>query len=182
MTDASIDVEPHHDRPARFVRPMERDVSHAPPESVGGIIALLSAPGAADLDAVVVALQSLNVTPDILGDAVHADGAQYVRTLLYRDDRAEMLVLTWKPGQRSPVHDHGESTCIVRVVDGVATEHLYRRRERGASRREYMSRQLTPGVVTRTPGDHRHTLGNSAKRGGDVLVTLHVYSPPLKRG
>ncbi len=90
-----------------------------------------------------------------------------------------MLVLTWLPGQRSPVHDHGHSTCVVRVVRGVATENLYRLREGGAEKRAYMTRDLRPGIVTRAPGSSIHSLGNNAESGGETLVTLHIYSPPL---
>src|SRR5262249_2667130 len=97
------------------------------------------------------------------------------------DERVEMLVLTWASGQRSPVHDHGASTCVLRIVSGVATEHLYRRREDGALRRDYMTRDLRAGIVTQAPGDTLHSLGNNAPAHGETLVTLHVYTPPLQQ-
>lgn len=168
-----------NDKRARLALPVDRDLSARPPEAVGGVIDLLSAPGEVNLDAVVIAMQSLDIDAEALGDAVFADNANYVRTLLYRDPRVEMLALTWLPGQRSPVHDHGGSTCVVRIVSGLATEHLYRRREDGAAKREYVKRVLRPGVVVQMLGDQFHSLGNGAGRDGETLVTLHVYSPPL---
>lgn len=156
--------------------PVQRDLSHVPPDAVADVIALLQAPFDLDLDAVVVAMQALSVDAAALGYAVCEDDASYVRTLLYRDAYVEFLALTWKPGQRSRVHDHGESTCIVRIVEGVAREHLYEPRKPGQVKRAYWARELKQGIVTRSPGEMTHSLGND---GDDVLVTLHVYAPPL---
>ena len=158
--------------------PVQRDLSHVPPDVVADVIALLKAPFDLDLDAVVVAMQALPVDAEMLGFAVCEDDACYVRTLLYRDEYVEMLALTWKPGQRSPVHDHGDSTCIVRIVEGVAREHLYAPRKPRTANRDYWSRELKTGVVTHSPGEMTHSLGNDSD---DVLVTLHIYAPPLSK-
>jgi predicted metal-dependent enzyme (double-stranded beta helix superfamily) len=168
-----------HDRRARLLaQPIERDLCSTPPPALHDIVSLLQAPGEVDLDAVVVALQNLRIDSDALGDAVCADRTAYVRTLLHRDQRAELLALTWMQGQSSPLHDHGASTCIVRVAAGQAEEHLYRARSPSEPRRAYLRRTLKPGVVMRSPGDVAHTLGNA---GPELLVTLHVYAPPLQR-
>jgi predicted metal-dependent enzyme (double-stranded beta helix superfamily) len=168
-----------HDKFERLARPIDRDYTATPPEVVTPILDLLRAPGEIDLDALVIAMQTLEVDVAALGDAVLRDKANYVRTLLHRDARSEMLALTWMPGQRSPVHDHGPSSSVVRIVGGVATEHLYRRREDGALRRDYMKRDLRAGVVTRSGAEALHSLGNNASLLGETLVTLHVYTPPL---
>jgi predicted metal-dependent enzyme (double-stranded beta helix superfamily) len=157
---------------------VQRDLSHVPPDVVADPISLLSAPFELDLDAVELAMQTMQIDADALGFAVCEDDACYVRTLLYRDEYVEMLALTWKPGQRSPVHDHGASTCIVRVVGGAAQENLYAPRKVGDVKRRFWSRELKAGLVTRSPGKMTHSLGND---GDETLVTLHVYAPPLGR-
>lgn len=176
---AALRLIAQHDKFERLARPMDRDLTASAPAVVTPILDLLRAPGEINLEALIVAVQALDVDTTSLGDAVFRDKANYVRTLLHRDERCEMLALTWLPGQRSPVHDHGESTCIVRIVSGVATEHLYRRRDDGEVRRAYMTRDLRAGIVTRAPGDTLHSLGNNAPAHGQTLVTLHVYAPPL---
>jgi cysteine dioxygenase len=175
----SLNVEPVPvlGKRARLARPIDRDHTAQPPAVVAGLIDLLSAPGGVDLGEVSIALQKLDVTAETLGEAVYPDGANYVRTLLYRDDNSELLALTWLPGQRSPVHDHCCSDCVFRVVEGVATETLYRQRAPGAARREFMKRDLRAGVVTQSPGETLHSLANEA---GDPLITLHIYTPPLQ--
>lgn len=167
-----------HVGPRRHAPPVERDLSHVPPDVLSELIRLLAAPGAVDLDTVEVALQMLPIDAGALGFAVCEDDANYVRTLLYRDERVEMLALTWKPGQRSPVHDHGQSTCLVRIVEGLAHEHVYRSRGAVKGERRFVERELKPGIVTRAPGAMTHSLGND---GDEVLVTLHVYAPPLSK-
>lgn len=168
---------PPHDKRARLARPMDRDLTETPPAPVAGLIDLLSAPGGVDLEEVSVALQKLDVSAESLGNAVHHDHAAYVRTLLYRDDNTELLVLTWLPGQRSPTHDHCGSASVMRIVSGVATETLYRQRDLGVVRSQFMKRQLRPGVVT-TSAQTLHAVANESD---ELLVTLHVYTPPLQR-
>ena len=155
---------------------IDRDLSARPPEALARIIALLKQPGSIDLAAVASAMKALDCAPSALGEAVCADQANYVRTLLYRDARSEMLLLTWLPGQFSPVHDHGVSGCVVRVICGVATEHCYKSPEDAAVDRDAVVQDFGPGSVLHAADDACHTLGNG---GADPLITLHVYSPPL---
>jgi predicted metal-dependent enzyme (double-stranded beta helix superfamily) len=161
---------------AKCAPAVDRDLSARPPEALNRLIALLSQPGAIDLAVVAGAMQALDCSPSMLGEAVCSDQANYVRTLLYRDERSEMLLLTWLPGQSSPAHDHGVSGCVVRVICGVATEHLYASAEDAAAERNAVVRTFRPGSVLHSPDESCHTLGNAA---ADPLVTLHVYSPPL---
>jgi len=174
--NAAHSAHPHHDKLARLAAPMDRDLRDRPPAAVAPLIELLRAPGAIDIDAATICLQTLDVNEELLGDAVYQDSGAYVRTLLHRDSHSELLVLTWAPGQRSPVHDHGASAGLMRIVSGEATERLYRRREEGASKREHMTRILKSGTVTNTLAETLHAVSNE---GEGVLVTLHLYTPPL---
>ena len=46
----------------------------------------------------------------------------YRRNLLHDGPAYHALVLCWRAGQRSPIHDHSGSSCAVRVLEGIATE------------------------------------------------------------
>src|SRR5207248_1734028 len=46
----------------------------------------------------------------------------YGRAAIRRRPHYEALVLCWRSGQRSPIHDHSGSSCAVRVIEGRATE------------------------------------------------------------
>lgn len=101
----------------------------------------------------------------------------YRRNLLRAGPAYHALVLCWRSGQRSPIHDHRASSCGVRVLRGTATETLFERTPAGhvyATR----SRLLPTGYCCGSQDADIHQLSNLDPDGGD-LVTLHIYSPPL---
>jgi cysteine dioxygenase len=101
----------------------------------------------------------------------------YQRNLIHRTSRFEVLLLCWRSGQRSPIHDHAGSTCGVRVIAGTATETIYAASPCGSLYPE-RSRRLEAGSITVAHDADVHQMGNLAPAGDD-LITLHIYSPPL---
>lgn len=108
---------------------------------------------------------------------VHFGDATYRRNLLRAGPAYHALILCWRPGQRSPIHDHRGSSCGVKVLKGSATETVF---ERTAAGHIFptKTRQLAEGYCCGTQDDDIHQLSNIDPTGGD-LVTLHIYSPPL---
>ena len=101
----------------------------------------------------------------------------YRRNLVHAGPAYQALVLCWRNGQRSPIHDHAGSSCGVRVLAGEAMETVFERTRAGMvyAVRSAMHRE---GAVCATQDSDIHQVSNLADGGGD-LVTLHVYSPPL---
>lgn len=101
----------------------------------------------------------------------------YRRNLVHAGPAYQALVLCWRSGQRSPIHDHAGSSCGVRVLAGEAVETVF---ERTRSGMVYAVRSVAhaPGSVSTTADTDIHQVSNLSEDGGD-LVTLHVYSPPL---
>lgn len=131
--------------------------------------------GRIPLDELRSMMECLNVSTDDLGDAVEFGASGYRRNLVRRTDSYEALVLCWAPGQRSPVHDHAQSTCGVRVIAGEATETRFERDTHG---------HLCPVAVERfgegsAAGSQDADIHEIANTTDHDLVTLHVYSPPL---
>lgn len=106
------------------------------------------------------------------------DPGSYRRNLVHRAAWFEVLVLCWRTGQHSPIHDHRGSRCAVAVLAGVATELRFVHDRDGAMRAESFQ-ELPAGSVTASEDEDRHLLANWSKPSRD-LVTLHVYSPPLQ--
>ena len=101
----------------------------------------------------------------------------YARHRVHLGPYAELLVLCWRPGQRTPIHDHAGSFGAVKVLRGVMWETLFEMGEAEGLR--YLSaREWAPGDVTGADVPDIHQLGNPDVSGQD-LVTLHLYSPPL---
>jgi cysteine dioxygenase len=130
--------------------------------------------------------RSLQETPLDLADVLPhtaSDRGTYVRTRIHATDRYEVLAMCWLPGQLSPVHDHGGSSCGVRVIQGAATETVYRLGPDGLAD-PVVSRVFHPGEMIGAANDDLHTLGNLPVPGHErwpvALVTLHVYAPALR--
>ena len=51
----------------------------------------------------------------------------YKRNLIHEGAVYHALAICWRPGQRSPIHDHHGSACGVRVIKGCATETVFQR-------------------------------------------------------
>lgn len=104
-----------------------------------------------------------------------ADG--YQDTLIYTCGDFELHCLCWKGGQRSSVHDHRGSSCVVRVLHGTLTNTDFARDAAGAVR-DVGTRDLGCGQVDARQDEEIHQLANLRADGADA-VSLHVYAPPL---
>jgi cysteine dioxygenase len=101
----------------------------------------------------------------------------YFRHRVCRNQFVEMLILCWRPGQRTPIHDHNGSHGGVKVCQGLLWETTFSYDPLAGL--EYKSaREHTVGSVTGSDVPDIHQLGNPDVSGQD-LVTLHVYAPPL---
>jgi cysteine dioxygenase len=122
-------------------------------------------------------LRDVQIEADDLNHHLGFKAATYARHRVFRNNYAELLVLCWKPGQRTPIHDHNGSFGAVRVCQGVMWETMFALDEE--NRLCYQSaREWHPTNVTGADVPDIHQIGNSDVSGQD-LVTLHLYAPPL---
>ena len=94
----------------------------------------------------------------------------YKRNLVYRDNEIEILLLCWKPEQETPIHDHAENGCIVKILEGKLTETIYMKEEQDIH-------EIEKGEITyldNSIGIHK------IKNNNVCSVSLHIYSPPKK--
>ena len=122
-------------------------------------------------------LTDLDVDADDLADFIHFSSRAYMRNLARAGPWYHALVLCWKNGQRSPIHDHAGSSCGMRVLRGTLTETIFDMAPNGHVYATF-SRQLSPGEVSGSEDDDMHQVSN-LQAGNADLVTLHVYTPPL---
>lgn len=105
----------------------------------------------------------------------------YARNLLCRTPRFDMLVLCWRPGQVTTIHDHAGSLNVTRVYQGTLTSRLFEKHDRPAPGKVLVrkSREDLLGKDTLSVVDFGeiHQLANTS---GDDLVTVHVYARPLR--
>ncbi len=122
-------------------------------------------------------LESVNISDEELQPYVGFKDGNYWRHRVCRNDFVEMLVLCWRPGHRTPIHDHNGSHGGVKVHEGPLWETIFTYDE--AKGLEYKSaRECAPGCVTGSDIPDIHQLGNPDVSDRN-LITIHVYAPPL---
>jgi cysteine dioxygenase len=129
------------------------------------------------LDQLNVWLENTDIAPEEMLPYIAFKDGNYWRHRVFRNDSVEMLVLCWRPGQRTPIHDHNGSHGAVMIYDGVLWETTFVFDEaRGLcykAAREYLSGEVTGAGVPDI-----HQLGNPDVSGLN-LITIHIYAPPL---
>src|SRR5690348_189697 len=125
------------------------------------------------------AVRPLAVECADVADFVRFSAQGYTRNLIRAGAWYHVLVLCWRNGQRSPIHDHAGSSCCVRVLRGTLTETRFEFAPNGHVK-ALGSDDFPPGSVLASLDADMHQVSN-LQAGGADLVTLHVYSPPLLR-
>jgi predicted metal-dependent enzyme (double-stranded beta helix superfamily) len=93
-------------------------------------------------------------------------------TLVERADGQEIWLMSWLPGQRTDLHNHGGATGAFTVVTGVLTERVARARGTEPPHDTVhlvaagQSRVFGPGYVHQVRND-----------GPEPAVSIHVYRP-----
>ncbi|KAG6015344.1 hypothetical protein E4U43_005407 [Claviceps pusilla] len=104
----------------------------------------------------------------------------YTRNLVDEGNgKSNLLVLVWSPGKGSPIHDHGNAHCLMKILHGSLTETRYAFPDVDAepgpmeiiSEKTYEKNGVT--YMADELGLHR-----VSNRGSDFAVSLHLYTPP----
>lgn len=107
----------------------------------------------------------------------------YARRLLHRDPagRYTAIVMTWGPGQGTPVHDHGGLWCVEGVVEGQIAVTQYDVAPAGGEQYAVTMRDtILAGVGTAgrlIPPTDYHVISNALA--DKASLTLHVYGGDL---
>ena len=123
-------------------------------------------------------LRRVNLTPADVAAYVQPNPRNYNRVPVVVREAYDLLVMTWLPGQASVPHDHSGSICAMQVVRGEVVEGCYHVAPDGYVDLQYET-AVRCGEILAGQDAGVHTVRNSS-RTGELLVTLHVYSPPLR--
>jgi cysteine dioxygenase len=122
-------------------------------------------------------LSKAEITPGDLQPYLGFKEGNYWRHRVCRNESVEMLIICWRPGQKTPIHDHNGSHGVVRVQQGLMWETMFTYDdERGLCYKS--GRECPTGEITGAGEPDIHQLGNPDVSGQD-LITVHVYAPPL---
>jgi cysteine dioxygenase len=122
-------------------------------------------------------ISRLKPEPSELEPYIHFTDERYARNLVYKCEDFECLVLCWRPGQRSPIHDHANSICTVYAAKGVLSADNYRKLSNGHIRADY-SEDFKPGSVLSIQTTEIHQVSNLQDSAD--LISVHFYLGPLE--
>ena len=122
-------------------------------------------------------LQSTHMRREDFGSFCRFSDRTYRRNVIARSTWFDLLLLCWRPGQRSPIHDHRGSACAFRVIEGVGTETRFELTGEGRNVRAIERCRMPEGFICAAYDDDIHDVVNATDRD---LITLHVYSPRLR--
>ena len=140
-------------------------------------------------------ISSFEWKPEEWRKFVHFDKCKYTRNLIAngKDSRYGLMILAWGPGQRSPIHDHNGSHCIMRVLEGKLVETLYTRNatesdlsfsetslEESEIYEKTLETELERGqtaYIHDRIGWHRVSNASSVQ----PAVSLHLYAPIIEQ-
>jgi predicted metal-dependent enzyme (double-stranded beta helix superfamily) len=109
----------------------------------------------------------------------------YGRHLLYADPkgRFEIVVMTWSPGQETPVHDHSGIWCVEGVAEGIIDVTRFDMKEsvdRDTVRMEEVG-HIRAGLGqcgALIPPVEYHRIANPYEK---LAITIHVYGGRMRR-
>lgn len=113
--------------------------------------------------------------PYALGDL----NRKYTRNLVDNTNgKSNILVVVWNPGKGSPVHDHANAHCVMKILKGSLRETVYSYPQTDGESPvpvrtiEYHENQAT--YISDKIGLHK--IENASET--EVAVSLHLYTPP----
>ena len=109
----------------------------------------------------------------------------YTRNLVDKGNgKSNLLILVWNPGQGSPIHDHADAHCVMKILKGSLKETLY---DMPITADEEAGSRTPPHIVKETVYNRDevtyisddiglHKIANPSS--AEVAVSLHLYTPP----
>jgi cysteine dioxygenase len=95
---------------------------------------------------------------------------QYTRNrIFYHPEIGEILLIIWKEGRKSPMHDHKGSNCYVKIIYGQIKENI-ETIENIENEKKFTTNQIS--FINDSIGRHQMSNLNN----DDISVSLHVYS------
>lgn len=101
---------------------------------------------------------------------VVADPERRRYRLMFEDERVDVWVIMWMPGQGTGYHDHSISGVGVAGAEGMAIE------KQMVLPNGSWDIEVRPGVTREGPAGYIHSVSHGE---GTPAITIHSYSPPL---
>ena len=102
----------------------------------------------------------------------------YERRCCFRNDDYEVLCLVWESSAASPIHNHAENGCVMKIMNGELSEDLFEINGKKISLIDSrtVSETSPSQYINNTMGVHK--ISNNSEK---TTYSLHIYSPPYHK-
>lgn len=94
---------------------------------------------------------------------------KYNRNIVFKNEKIELIIITWLPNQETPNHEHPKNGCLFKVLKGKIDEILIKNNNK--IKKTYLKDDYN--YIHNNIGTHK--MINLYQ---DYCVSLHIYSPP----
>lgn len=101
----------------------------------------------------------------------------YTRNCILETEKFELILICWEGGQITPIHDHGDEECWVKIIEGEFRETIYKKNDVG-DLNSIKSAILKPSDISYMIDFMGfHSLENLSKKRS---MSLHLYAKPIR--
>ena len=137
------------------------------------------------VDRLTALVRDLEITPELVTPHKNFDAGKYARNLIVKNHLFEAVCMCWEPGQKTMVHNHGDSFGVFYVFEG---ELLFKTFDRKDDRSRpgkatldlATSDRALPGSIHFARIGDIHEMGNHPEHRGRT-VSIHFYAGPMEQ-
>ena len=71
-------------------------------------------------------LENFDIDKIDLSKFIKFSDKTYKRNLVLKNSKILIMILCWKSGQQSPIHNHPEQGCLMKIITGKLQENRYK--------------------------------------------------------
>jgi cysteine dioxygenase len=117
----------------------------------------------------------MNIPKKDFEDYIFWNDDSYARNCIERTEVYELILICWKPGDKTAVHGHDDQKCWVYQVDGAIHEERFK--EKDGALVSCHNMPLTPGKLSYMEDNMGfHCIDN---RSNENAMSLHLYISPI---
>ncbi|XP_003223077.1 cysteine dioxygenase type 1 [Anolis carolinensis] len=134
-----------------------------------------------NVDEVQTLMESYESNPEEWSQYAQFDQFRYTRNLVDKGNgKFNLMILCWGEGHGSSIHDHTDSHCFMKILQGNLKETLFEWPDKKAvgemqKKSERVLKENRCAYINDTIGLHR--VENPSHT--ETAVSLHLYSPPF---
>lgn len=120
----------------------------------------------------------ITISKDECEEYISWDAKDYTRNCIEHNDDFELILICWKPGDETPIHDHNDQRCWVYQIEGEVVEERFVKDEEGNLLKNH-EMILSGGRLTYMHDSMGyHTLSNKTNKNA---FSLHLYIKPVEK-